>query len=179
MSTGSRYAAAVAAGAATPATLAALHGAIKGRLAVVAAAFPLMATKDDGVQRAPTVIDGWLPPKTNADALDYPFIIIRPNDGTDDPQGADQTSTAAVELVIGVYGDENETWLDLSILIDAIRADLGEEPTIAGTLFEHVGPLTWEIPREQTRPEWLATVKTIWNVPRPERVAARNPQPEE
>jgi hypothetical protein len=54
-------------------------------------------------------------------------------------QGADENSTAVVQIVIGTYSDTDDGWLDVSLIIDAIRADLGAAPAIDGTAFEHVG----------------------------------------
>lgn len=166
---------------AAPGTLTALHGAIKARLALVAAAFPLLETESPTVKRAPNVIDGWLPPKPRAEdnpagALQFPFLIVRPRTGTDTEQSADQNATAAVDIVIGTFSDTDNGWLDVALLIDAIRADIGAAPAITGTAFEHTGPLTWEVLEQQPRPQWFGVVKTIWTVPRPQRVEARNPQ---
>jgi hypothetical protein len=57
-------------------------GAIKARMAAIAAAFWLLETKSPNVQRAPTVVDGWLPPKPGADAEQFPFMLVRPRTGT-------------------------------------------------------------------------------------------------
>jgi hypothetical protein len=161
---------------APPGTLTALHGAIKARMSIVAAAFPLLATKDPTVQRAPTVGDGWLPPKTAGADDQYPFLLVRPSGGTDTEQSADQNATADVDIVIGTFSDSDDGWLDVLLIIDAIRADLGAAPSIVGTAFEQTGPSTWQIPEEQPRPQWLGVVKTKWTVPRPQRVEARNPE---
>lgn len=162
------------ANAAAPGTLAALHLAIKARMEVVAAAFPLLETKTS--TRAPTVIDGWLPPKPGKNAEVYPFLLVRFTGGNDTEQGAEQNATAAFDIVIGTYSDSDNGWLDLLLVIDAIRVDLNAAPAIAGTAFEHTGPLVSKIPQEQTRPEWLGVVTTNWTIPRAQRVEARNPQ---
>lgn len=160
---------------AAPGTLLALHDAIKARMAVVVAAFDGFQTKDQHVQRAPTVVDGWVPPKQGANDHQYPFVLVRPSGGTDTEQSADQNSTADMTIIIGTYSDDDAGFKDLVLVIDAIRLDLGAAPTIVNTAFEQTGPLTWEIPQEQTRPEWLGQVKTKWTLPRPMRVD-RNPE---
>jgi hypothetical protein len=158
---------------AAPGTIAALHGAYKARLADVAAAFPLLETKSGS--RAPRLADGWLPPK-DAAVEDFPFLALRPLSGADTEQGGDENATAVIQILIGTYSDTDDGWLDVALIIDAIRADLGAGPTIEGTAFEHIGPLTWELPEGQERPQWFGIVKTIWSLPRPRRVEARNPQ---
>lgn len=156
-------------------TLAQLHGAIKARLAVVAAAFPLLETKTANSPRPPSVIDGWVPPKVT-DVEMFPFMIVRPSEGSDSEQGADENATARIDIVIGTYSDTDDGWLDVMLLIDAIRNDFGSAPAIDDTAFEQTGPLTWAIPEAQPRPQWFGTVKTIWTLPRPRRVEARNPE---
>jgi hypothetical protein len=166
--------------AAAPGTLVAFHNALKARMVEVAAAFWSLPTKASypADQRAPEVIDGWLPPKTGADAEQFPFLIVRPRSGTDAAQGADQDARATVEIIIGTYSDIDDGWTDVQLLIDAIRLSLGGEPVLAGTAFEHIGPLTWDLPEAQTRPQWFGTVTTQWTLPRPRRAEARNPAQE-
>jgi hypothetical protein len=169
------------ANAAAAGTLAALHLALRDRLEAVAYGFPLYDTKS-GTARMPVVIDGWLPPKKNTgDSSDdqFPFLILRPRTGVDSPQGADQDATATLEIIVGTYSDTDDGWLDVMFLIDAIRDDLNAEPAIRGTAFHHVGPLSWQIPEEQPRPQWFGTINTVWQLPRAERVEARNPTTED
>lgn len=177
MSSGDRKAAAIAAGAVAQAGLMGLHREFKARLQEVVAGFPLLATKT--TTRAPIVYDGWLPPKAGVDGEQYPFLLLRPKTGTDTEEGADQVGMATLDIVIGTYSDTDDGWLDVMLLIDAIRSDLGEQPTLEGTAFTHFGPLTWTIPEEQPRPQWLGTVTTIWNIARPRRVEALYPESEE
>jgi hypothetical protein len=158
--------------AAAPATLVGLYLALKARLEEVVENFSL-ETKTD--RRAPEVIDGWLPPKANAEAERYPFLIVRPKNGNDSEQGADENARAVVDIIIGTYSDTDDGWFDVMHLIDAVRADLGAAPVLEGTAYEHVGPLTWTIHEEQPRPQWLGFVTTNWQIPRPQRVEARNP----
>lgn len=158
---------------AAPSTIDGLHEAIKARLAVVAQQFFALETKTD--RRAPKIGDGWLPPKATPDVEDYPFLLVRPASGADSEQAADQNATAKVKIIVGTYSDTDDGFRDVLQLIDAIRGDLAEEPTIAGTGFEHIGPLDWELVDPPVRPEWLGVVTTNWQIPRPRRIAARNP----
>jgi hypothetical protein len=170
MSAADRLAAAMAHDAA-PRTVAGLVSAIKDRLGAVVAGMSL-ETKSD--VRVPTVIGGWIPPKADADVERFPFLIVRPKSGADSVQGADENALAVVEIIVGTYSDTDDGWLDVLVMIDAIRADLGSEPAIEGTAYDHVGPLTWEIPEHQPRPQWFGVVTTNWQLPRPQRVESRN-----
>lgn len=161
-------------------TLVDLHRAIKARLQnEVAPLFPSLETKDPNVSRAPTLLDGFVPPKPGGDAAQYPFMIVCPRSGTDTEQGADQNATAVFEIVIGTYSDADDGWLDVLMLIDAIRDNFGSAPSIEGTAFEQTGPMTWVLDEAQPRPQWLGSVKSTWTLPRPVRVEARNPNPQQ
>jgi hypothetical protein len=108
----------------------------------------LPAARDEGPRRprAPTVIDGWLPPKTGADVEVSSRSCSCARARATTRAGRRSERDRRVDIVIGTYSDTDDGWLDVLLLIDAIRADLGAEPAIAGTAFEHFGPLTWEIP---------------------------------
>jgi hypothetical protein len=117
-----------------PATLLGLHDAIEERLARGRRAFPLMETKTE--RRAPTVVDGWLPPKKgrrDAGRGAFPVPHRAPGDRSRQRAGRRRERDAVVEVVIGTYSDTDDGWLDVALIIDAIRADLGAAPTIDGT----------------------------------------------
>jgi len=162
-----------AAHAAAPGTVSGLHAALMVRLAALAAGFQLLETKSN--VRPPSVVGGWLPPKTT-DVEQFPFLIVRPRSGVDSEQGADQDARATLQIIVGTLSDTDDGWVDVLLLIDAIRADLGAQPSITGTGYEQTGPLTWEIPEQQPRPQWFGTITTNWTLPRPQRAEARNPQ---
>lgn len=164
-----------------PGTIVGLHEAVKARMTAIAARFDGFLIEkindaDAGGARAPSVLDGWLPPKANAGDKQFPFILVRPRQGTDTEQSAEQNATAQVDIIVGTWSDDDAGWLDVALVIDAIRQDLDEQPAIQATGFEQTGPLTWEIPEEQPRPQWFGKVHTVWTIPRPQRVEARNPE---
>lgn len=168
-----------------PGTLVGLQAALKARLLVIAAGFAQLPLKQQPVQlpqlateREPNVVDGWLPPKVAGGEERFPFFIVRPGSGFDEPDSGAPLATATFEIIIGTYSDTDDGWLDVLLIIDAIRLSLHAEPVLAGTAYEHVGPLSWELPVEQPRPQWHGVVTTSWTVPRPRRVEARNPAQE-
>lgn len=160
--------------AAAPSTLTGLQRALKSRVESIVAAFPLFETKS-GSARVPSVHDFTLPPKDSASAEDFPFVAVRPRTGTDTEEGAEQNARATFDIEIGTYSDTNDGIQDVLAIVDAIRSSLGTQPHLDGTAFEHVGPLVWDTPFPQPRPQWLALVTTIWQLPRPQRAEARNP----
>jgi hypothetical protein len=165
--------AAARANAAAPNTVAGLYASLAARMEDVAEKFSGMLTKS-GDRRAATIIPGWSPPKTPEGEL-FPFIVLRPRSGEDSPQGADESARAQIRIIVGTFCDEDDGWIDVLSLVDAIRDDLNAQPAIVGTAYEHVGPLTWEIPEEQPRPQWIGFVTTNWQLPRAQRVDALNP----
>jgi hypothetical protein len=161
--------------AGAPGTIAGLLGSLILRLTGVMGRFAL-ETKTD--RRVPSVVAGWLPPKEDTDAEDFPFVLVRPKSGTDTEQNADQNGTVIMELIVGTYSDTDDGFVDVTLLIDAVRDDLNSAPVIDGTAYEHIGPLTWEIPEQQPRPQWFGRVLTNWQIPRAMRIEARNPTSE-
>lgn len=166
-----------------PGTLVDLHQAVKVRMASVAATFALLPMKANAAlqpradERSPAIIDGWLPPKASGEDR-FPFLIVRPAAGFDSEPGADQVAGAVVKVIVGTYSDTDDGWMDTLLLVDAVRLSLGAAPVLEGTAFEHIGPLLWELPEEQPRPQWHAVITTNWTLPRPRRVESRNPEKE-
>ena len=56
-----------------------------------------MLTKSGGQVRPPKIIDGYLPPKRSTDDDDFPFVIVRAEEGISQP-GSTQVS---VSFIIG------------------------------------------------------------------------------
>lgn len=162
---------------AAPSTIGGLLLALQERVGELVKSLSL-ETKTEGVRRAPVVHLFDLPPKGTADAEQFPFLVVRTKAGTDTVQGGDENAMAGIEIVIGAYSDTSRGGLDVLVLIDLVRFDLGAGPAIAGTAYEHIGPLTWETPAQQPRPEWFGFINTNWQIPRPTRVDARNPMSE-
>lgn len=164
---------------ASPATISDLHTALMQRMAIVADRYWGMSSKSAYPlnTRAPSIVDGWLPPKSGPEVEQFPFIEVRPRSGEDSIEGADQQAVAVFDLIIGTYSDSDTGWHDVMILVDAIRDEVGSRPRLVGnvdgvdiqTAFQHVGPLSWEIPAEQPRPQWFGVVTTRWSLPRPRR----------
>jgi hypothetical protein len=157
-------------------TTSGLLDALVARLGEIAPAFWGLSTKS--AERAPTVVAGWLPPKTGPDDERFPFLIARPRTGIDPEQSAaDPGSRATFEVIVGTYSDTDDGWRDLLLVIDAIRQSFGAKPNLGGA-YEHIGPLTWDIPEDQLRPQWQAVVTLQFALPRPQRVEALNPTQE-
>lgn len=152
-----------------PNTIAGLIAAAKVRAASIVSSFWGFTTKS-GQARAPQIVGGWMAWKQTATDERFPYLLVTPVRGVDSAEGAEQDARATIAFVIGVHSDADDGWLDALHLVDAIRQSLEGEPLLAGTDFEHVGPLEWEMPDEQPRPQWHAVVTTTFLIPRPRRV---------
>ena len=165
-----------------PSGLADLQDAIEARMREVAAEMPLLpvrprdqaATAALPDARPAEVFPMWLPPKDGPDQQQYPFIIVRPRTGQDDAQGKDQASSATWDIILGTYSDDGAGFKDALLLCDRIRLSLHGQPVLGRSAFEHVGPLTWELRQNENRPHWLLVATTVWTLPRPLRVDARD-----
>ncbi len=157
-----------AAGAVAPGTVGNITAAVAAVILPLVAGLSL-ETRKEGVRRAPFVFEGWEPPKETADVDRIPCVIVRPRSGEDSQPGGDEKSTAVVEIEVWTYSDTDDGWRDVALIIDAIRFELGLHPWLAGTQYEQTGPLAWEIPRDQQRPEWFGVITTTWTIPRPVR----------
>lgn len=168
---------AVAYRAAAGSTLVDLVRAVAARVLVVFADATHLATRS-GDTAAPAVYIGDLPPKSGADSDRFPWAIVRLFASTDTEESGVQMAQAVVGVEIGTYSDDAEGVLDLVALCDRVRLSLLGEPILNGTAFEHVGPLSVDIPEQQPRPQWLGAITTIWRLPRPARIEARDPTTE-
>lgn len=117
-----------------------------------------------GTSKPPQVITGYLPPKdpTKEDP-DFPFVIVRLSDGTDDQDGA----TITVHIIVGTYSrDSQQGWKDVAGIIERIWTELFKRRTI-GNKFRVEYPMKFEIPEEQLYPQWVGVMTTTWTVAHP------------
>lgn len=132
-----------------------------------------LQTKDENVLKAPTVYDGYLPPKKNArrgeedtEQDDYPFVIVRFLYEKDDLK---EKNVMNFRLLIGTYSkDERQGWRDTLHVMNRMKFALKEVG------FVGPGELTGEIEaalfEEQMKPLWrgvmevnFATPEVKWN----------------
>ena len=87
----------------------------------------------------------------------YPLVIVSVQEVTDDNEGI---SIATVGLTIGVYGDDQEAWMDLLSIMERIRQRVCNEKIIARK-YPLVMPTKFETIEAQPYPFWFgyATLK--------------------
>ncbi|MGN1149406.1 MAG: hypothetical protein ACI4SY_01730 [Sutterella sp.] len=121
-------------------------------------------TKSGSVIRAPKVFNGYLPPKRSQLDDDFPFVIVRAEDGTSD---RGQT-TATVSLIIGCYSEETDGYAYCLEIMEKIRLALCQlECQTLDRRFQLEFPITWANVTEQPYPQWqlVMTTKWVFNTP--------------
>ncbi|MEF7494349.1 hypothetical protein V4V34_07150, partial [Lysinibacillus sphaericus] len=88
-----------------------------------------LSTKDENVEKAPMVYDGYLPPKATSsrrgddtEQEDYPFVLVRFLGEADKIY---DENVAELKLVIGTYSkDEQHGWRDTLNVMNKIKISL-------------------------------------------------------
>lgn len=121
---------------------------------------------EEGVPRAPKVVNGYLPPKRSGQEDDFPFVLVRAEEGATD---LDSTEVK-VSIIVGTYSEEFDGHEHCLNVMSRIRTALCSLPgmTIAHRYrLQH--PIKWNTYGEQPYPYWQLDMQTTWNI--------RTPQP--
>ena len=143
---------------------------VENELASALRAFIAGAVKDyrlpvkHGEMRAPTVVNGFLPPKRSNTEDDFPFVLVRLEKGQTTPE---ETTCTAV-IIIGCYTTEFDGHEYCINVMERIKQALCSLPF--GTLAERYQlryPVKWELPDEQPYPQWQVGMTTEWAMQAP------------
>lgn len=122
-------------------------------------------TKTKGLMRAPTVFDGYLPPKRTLPDDDFPFVIVRAEEGT---SFRGQT-TVTVSLIIGCYTTETDGYSHCLTIMEKLRTAFCQlESQTLDRRFQLEFPITWSNIPEQPYPQWQLEMTTKWTFNTPE-----------
>lgn len=127
-----------------------------------------LRTKDENVLKAPTVFDGYLPPKKNArrgeednEQEDYPFVIVRYL--SEDDELFNQ-NTIKFRLLIGTYSkDEQHGWRETLGVMNRIKLSLKEAQTVGCANL--TGKIESALFEEQMRPMWHGVMEVEFETP--------------
>lgn len=129
-----------------------------------------LPTKDERVLKAPTVYDGYLPPKKNArrgestEDEDYPFVIIRYLGEEDD---LNKYNTIHLRFVVGTYStDEQHGWRDTLNLMNRIKIAVKKEQTIGAASL--TGKIEMALFEEHLKPMWHGVMELSFYMPQVE-----------
>lgn len=124
-----------------------------------------LPTKTDKAGRAPKVIDGYLPPKRSANDDDFPFVIVRAEEGTSD---RGQT-TVTVSFIIGGYSTETDGYMHCLEVMERIRGALCQLPNqTLNARYQLTFPIEWRNVPEQPYPYWQIELTTRWTFNSPQ-----------
>ncbi|ARK26001.1 hypothetical protein SporoP37_15855 [Sporosarcina sp. P37] len=127
-----------------------------------------LQTKDETITKAPTVYDGYLPPKQNrrrggedTEQEDYPFVIVRYLGETDEIH---EKNRIRFRLLIGTYSkDEQHGWRDTLSVMNRIKFALKEQQVIGPVNL--TGKIDSALFEEQMRPTWHGIMEVEFEAP--------------
>lgn len=117
-----------------------------------------------GPTRAPQVINGYLPPKRTGSEDDFPFVLVRADEGT-----SDQESTEVkVAIIIGTYSTDYDGHEYCLNVLARLRSALTSLPglLLAGR-YQLRLPLMWTTYADQPYPQWQLDIQTSWLIRTP------------
>lgn len=110
----------------------------------------------------PKVFNGYLPMKKagakDKEREDYPYIIIRLKKASDDFE----TNTLSIQLILGIYRNDETGCIDLLHLYEAVRKSLLGKRLFGAAVLEP--PLELEIDESQGLPYFVGVIKTKFTV---------------
>jgi hypothetical protein len=140
-----------------------LARAIRERLLQVLAELRMPSDRPNLPPRAPTVVNGFLPPKRSKSDSDFPFVVVRPSSGT---TGNDGLTRVRVKLIIGCYSEDFDGHEYGLIVLERLRIGFMELPTLENR-YRMEMPMEWELYDDQPYPEWMLEVRTEWSIATP------------
>ncbi|WP_342471636.1 hypothetical protein MHH70_12525 [Metasolibacillus sp. FSL H7-0170] len=127
----------------------------------------ILKTKD-GIEKAPTVYGGYLPPKVNKrrgedspEQEDYPFIIVRYLGDEDRMFDSNQVT---YRILVGTYNeDEQNGWRDTIGLMIRVKTKLREEQYIGAASL--TGTIESALFENQMKPSWHGVMEVTFDIP--------------
>lgn len=119
-----------------------------------------------GVLRAPQIVNGYLPPKRTGQKDDFPFVLVRADEGA-----TNQDSTEVqVSIIVGTYSEEYDGHEYCLNVMSRIRTALCSLPgMVLANRYRLKHPIKWSTYAEQPYPYWQLDMQTMWDI--------RTPQP--
>lgn len=114
---------------------------------------------DYEASRVPTVFNGYLPPKRRTDKKDFPFIVVRPDQGESDRD----STRVTVSIIFGAYSETSDGYEHCLNMLSRVRGALMSMPTLtlAGK-YQLREEISWSNFAEQPWPYWQIDMKTEW-----------------
>ena len=111
-------------------------------------------------------MNGYLPPKRQGSKDDFPFVLVRADEGS-----TDQDSTEVrVSIIVGTYSEEYDGHEYCMNVMSRIRTALCSLPgMVLANRYRLKHPIKWSTYAEQPYPYWQLDMQTTWDI--------RTPQP--
>lgn len=143
-----------------------LAKALRKKLEEILAEFRMPTDQPNFPDRAPKIINGYLPPKRTSADPDFPFVIVRPKSGRTPDESS---SRVAVNLIIGCYSEEFDGHEYALNVMTRIRTGLLEMTHYTlDNRYRLEFPLSWELFDDQPYPQWQLEMTTEWTVATPQ-----------
>lgn len=112
-----------------------------------------------GEERAPKIVNSYLPPKRSGPDDDFPFVVVRPDSG----ETTREETVVDVSIIVGCYSEDVDGHEWCFNVMTRIRDALAALPF--GTLAQRYqlrAPLRWENLDDQPYPHWQVNLTTKW-----------------
>lgn len=127
-----------------------------------------LQTKDETILKAPTVYDGYLPPKQNRkrgeddpEQEDYPFVIVRYLGEEDE---LFKQNTMDFRILVGTYNkDEQHGWRETLSVMNKIKFALKEANSVGAAAL--TGKIESALFEEQMKPTWHGVMEVSFETP--------------
>lgn len=143
-----------------------LAKALREKLGEILANFRMPTDNTNFPDRAPKIINGYLPPKRSTDDPDFPFVIVRPTVGR---TPGESQSLVSIKIIIGCFSEEFDGHEYALNVMTRIRTGLLEMPYYTlDNRYRLEFPLAWELFDDQPYPQWQLEMTTEWTVATPQ-----------
>ena len=122
---------------------------------------------EEGELRQPQIVNGYLPPKRSGSKDDFPFVLVRAEEGASDAESTE----VQVAIIIGAYSEEYDGHEYCLNVMSRIRTALCSLPgmTLANRYrLQH--PIKWSTYSEQPYPQWQLDMQTTWLIRTPQQI---------
>lgn len=128
----------------------------------------LLLPVQKGEARPPKVVDGYLPPKRSGVDDDFPCVLVRPENGEAEREGAKVSAL----LIVGCWSEEFDGYKHCVNVMERIKNALStmENGTLANKWILQY-PIKWTLAEQQPYPFWQLEMELAFT--------CRAPQPEE
>lgn len=120
---------------------------------------------EGGGFKPPQIVNGYLPPKRKNEEDDFPFVIVRPENGTSELGSTDCT----VSLIVGCYSEGMDGYeYCLSVMQHIRQALMSMEMLTLEKRYQLAFPIKWKNTDQQPYPFWQLEMTTEWTFNTPQ-----------